>query len=247
MPNRRTPAWACPLRDVRAPRRRTCNRIHGVVCDRGPAICEAQRLTATGIPQLESARLRLRAWREADPSAYAPILHDPEVMRHLGAGLPFRARCAAARAVALVSDVEARRAIRTMQRHWARYGLGEWAVELKATSELIGRVGFVRQEDWPIGPAKTEIGWTLASRAWGNGFATEGARMALGHGFAQLGLDRVISITQRDNVRSRRVMESLGMQRQGDARWRGLDRVWYAIDRGEWLGANEVATMTAPP
>jgi RimJ/RimL family protein N-acetyltransferase len=163
-------------------------------------------------------------------------------MRYMGSGLRYRIKRAAAWLVALVSDVEARRAIASMERHWARCGFGEWALEEKASGKLIGRVGFVHHPDWPVGDAKVEVGWTLARGAWGNGFATEGAVVALDHAFEHLEVDRIISIARRDNVRSHAVMERLGMRRQGSARWRGGDMVWYAIDRDAWSGSGDGAT-----
>ena len=117
----------------------------------------------------ESTRLRLRPWRETDATAYRAILGDPEVMRYMGNGLRYKFKRMAAWVVARVSDVEARRAVRTLQRHWEQWGFGEWAAEEKASGELIGRIGFVHHLDWPVGPDKVEIGWTLARPAWGRG------------------------------------------------------------------------------
>jgi RimJ/RimL family protein N-acetyltransferase len=199
--------------------------------ERGGEVCKAPILAATEVPELESARLRLRPWREADIEALAAIVRDPEVMRYLGTGLRYRVKRAATWLVARVSDVEARTAVRDFDRHWQRWGFGEWAAEEKASGELVGRIGLVYHPDWPLGEAKVEIGWTLARRAWGRGLATEGARVALDHAFDQLELDRVISATSIDNVRSQRVMQKLGMRRQGEARWHRCDMVWYAIDR----------------
>jgi RimJ/RimL family protein N-acetyltransferase len=194
-------------------------------------------LAPVAVPQLESARLVLRPWHVSDVAAYAPIIGDPEVMRFMGSGRRYRVKRAAAKVVARFSDVEARRAVAKLMRHWERFGYGEWAIEERRGGELIGRVGFVHHADWPAGPVKVEIGWTLARRAWGQGFAIEAARVALDHAFGPLGMERVISIAHHHNVRSQRVMERLGMRRQGTARWRGGDMVWHAIDRDAWLRA----------
>jgi RimJ/RimL family protein N-acetyltransferase len=207
-------------------------------------VTRLDHLAPVVVPRLESERLVLRPWRATDVAGYAPIIGDAEVMRFMGTGWRYRVKRAAAKVVARVSDVEARRAVAALERHWQRNGYGEWAVEEKAGGELIGRVGFVHHPDWPADPAKIEIGWTLARSAWGRGFATEGARMALGHAFGQLGIERVISIAQPDNVRSQRVMQKLGMERQGTARWRRGDHVWYAADREAWLDAQ--TPMPAP-
>jgi RimJ/RimL family protein N-acetyltransferase len=61
-----------------------------------------------------------------------------------------------------------------------------------------------------------EIGWRLARDAWGHGYATEAAAAALRFGFDECGLDRIISIRHVDNVRSRRVMEKLGLTHEFD-------------------------------
>ena len=189
-------------------------------------ICEAPSVAPTEVPQLESVRLRLRPWREADVSPYAAIIADPAVMRFMGNGLRYRLKRAAAWVVALGSDVEARRAVRKLERRWQRWGFGEWAAEEKASGRLLGRIGFMYHPDWPIGSAK-------------------GAGAALDHAFAQLGLERVISIAHLENARSQRVMEKLGMTRQGEVRWRGGDMVWYTIDRDAWLAGREPAAAAA--
>jgi RimJ/RimL family protein N-acetyltransferase len=169
----------------------------------------------------------------------------PEVVLNLGTGVRFRLKRAMASTLARVSDVESRRAIDRLRRQWERCGYGEWAVEEKATGELIGKIGLTHHPDWPAGDAKVEIGWTLAPRAWGRGFATEGARVALAHAFGELMLPRVISIARTDNHRSIRVMERLGLREQGYAHWRGSQMVWYAVDRGDWLGAGAATAVGA--
>ncbi len=177
----------------------------------------------------------LRRWRATDVADYAVILADPEAMRFMGSGWRHRAKRVAARAVARFSDLEARRAVRELMRHWDRHGYGEWAVEEKDTGALVGRVGLVHHADWPAGPVKVEIGWTLSSAVWGRGYATEAARAVLDYVFARPGFDRIISISHLGNERSQQVMTRLGMRRQGTARWRGAEMVWYAIDRDDWL------------
>ncbi|MEJ2444829.1 MAG: GNAT family protein, partial [Exilibacterium sp.] len=61
-----------------------------------------------------------------------------------------------------------------------------------------------------------EVGWRLAAKHWGNGYATEAARVALGVGFEQLALTDIVSFTTIGNVRSRAVMERLGMRDTGE-------------------------------
>lgn len=186
------------------------------------------------VATIETDRLLLRPWSERDVDAYAEIIGDPEVLRYLGSGRRYRLKRLAAALVARFSKVEARRAIRALNAHWARHGYGEWAVEEKATGRLIGKVGLHYHGDWVAEPAKTEVGWLFAQDAWGRGYATEGAAASLAHAFNRLELDRLVSIALSGNEPSMRVMERIGLARAGETHWRGSDVVWYAIDRDGW-------------
>ncbi len=58
-----------------------------------------------------------------------------------------------------------------------------------------------------------EVGWRLATEFWDKGYATEGAKKVLEYAFKTLKLHEVVSFTVPDNLRSRRVMEKIGMIR----------------------------------
>ena len=183
------------------------------------------------VPRLCTARLVLRGWREDDVPAYQRIVGDREVMRYMGSGLRWSAKRAAAGLIARGSDLEGRRSVRHLAGHWQRNGFGEWAVEERSTGELVGRLGLVYHADWVADESRVELGWLLARRAWGKGYATEGGRAGLDYAFGRLEMARLISIALVANRRSRRVMEKLGLSLQGRTHWKGSDVVWYAIDR----------------
>lgn len=141
---------------------------------------------------VRTERLVLRAWRDDDRDAFAAMNADPDVMEHFPAVLG-RAE----------SDAMFER-IRETNR---------WAAETKHDGEVIGFIGLAEPSfDAHFTPC-VEVAWRLARRAWGRGYATEGARAALAYGFDTLGLDEIVSFTVPANVRSRRVMEKLGMTR----------------------------------
>ena len=94
--------------------------------------------------RLETERLILRKWRESDFETYEKMCADPEVMRYIG-GKTF-------------NRTEAWRHMAYLVGHWHLLGYGHWAVEEKATGQLIGRIGFLNPAGWP----GFEIGWTLA-------------------------------------------------------------------------------------
>jgi RimJ/RimL family protein N-acetyltransferase len=147
---------------------------------------------------------------------------DPEVMRHF----PY-----------VLTREESEAQVGRFVRHWDEHGFGLWAVEEKASGAFIGFVGLQYNEEWSESEHKTEVGWRLDRACWSCGLATEDARASLGYGFEVLELERIISFTVPENAASRRVMEKCDLVQRSEARWRGLDHVWYAIDRREWEAA----------
>jgi RimJ/RimL family protein N-acetyltransferase len=166
------------------------------------------------IPTLETARLRMRAFRVDDLDAYAPMCADPEVMRFLGTGVT-------------LDRSEAWRSMAGFLGHWALRGYGMWALEEKETGTLVGRSGFLNPEGWP----GFELGWTLGRPFWGKGFATEAARRALDYAFEDLGRKRVISLIRPANTPSMRVAERLGMVRAGEVELLGGAAFVYEATR----------------
>ncbi len=145
---------------------------------------------------VETERLLLREWRAEDFDPFARMCADPRVMEFFPATLTLEETAAA------------------MQRgraHWERYGFGWWAAELKETGAFIGFIGLAVPAFEAHFTPCVEIGWRLAAEYWGHGLATEGARASLRYGFETLGLAEIVSFTTMRNVRSRRVMEKIGM------------------------------------
>lgn len=162
------------------------------------------------IPQLGTARLRLRAFRQNDLDAYAAICADPEVMRHIGSGGPV-GRDVAWRQMALFLG------------EWALHGHGMWALQRNSDGRLIGRVGFLQPEGWP----GCELAWTLARDAWGQGYAQEAASAARAFGRDALGLQDLISLIRPDNERSIRLAGRLGATTQGPIDFMGGPALLY--------------------
>ena len=95
---------------------------------------------------------------------------------------------------------------------FAQHGFGLWAVEAPGAG-LVGFTGLsVPSYETAFTPC-VEVGWRLARHAWGKGYAREAAREALRFGFEDAGLREIVSFTVPANVRSRRVMEAVGMTR----------------------------------
>jgi ribosomal-protein-alanine N-acetyltransferase len=90
-------------------------------------------------------------------------------------------------------------------------GYGLWALELRATGEFLGFTGLAQASVEAHFTPAVEVGWRLAQCAWGQGYATEAAFASLAYGFADAGLSEIVSYTGAANVRSRAVMERIGM------------------------------------
>lgn len=111
------------------------------------------------------------------------------------------------------------------------------AITLQETGELIGNCGLRLEHP---GALEGDIGYELAPQHWGHGYATEAAHSMLAFGFNELRLHRIWAGCIADNVGSSRVMEKLGMRREGhfrDKEWfkgRWWDTYTYAILEHEW-------------
>ena len=166
---------------------------------------------------LETPRLRLRMFCQADTEAYADMLADPEVARYLSHGQP-------------LAPSEAWRHMAMLLGHWQLLGFGPWAVEERASGELVGRIGPYYPAGWP----GLELIWTIRRQSWGQGYATEGAHAALACVFGQMRRDRVISLIRPQNTASIRVAEKLGQRLQERMEFYGEEALVYGTNREEW-------------
>ncbi len=144
----------------------------------------------------ETERLILRHWQPSDREPFARINADPLVMEFFPKALTRE------ESDSLADRIESRLQSR---------GFGLYAVELRATNEFAGFIGLSEPAFKAHFTPCVEIGWRLASNFWGLGLATEGARAIVRYAFETLGLTELVSFTTEGNIRSRRVMEKLGM------------------------------------
>lgn len=148
------------------------------------------------VPVLRGARVVLRGWRVDDAAPFSELNSDPVAMEY------FPAPLSRAESDALIARAQAALEAR---------GWGWWCLEIDGT--CAGFVGLNEPGFEADFMPCVEIGWRMAPRFWGHGYASEGARLALDFGFEQLQLQEIVSFTTTGNWRSRRVMERLGMRR----------------------------------
>lgn len=148
---------------------------------------------------LKTKRLVLREWTDFDLPAFAALSADPRVMEYLPGPLTREE-----------SDALAER----IREDFAKHGAGLWAVEIPGVESFIGFIGLtVPRFEGSFTPC-VEIDARLAFDHWNQGYATEGARAVLEFGFRQLRLRKIFAYAAAGNMRSRRVMEKLGMTRK---------------------------------
>ncbi|HEY3825893.1 MAG TPA: GNAT family N-acetyltransferase [Bryobacteraceae bacterium] len=147
---------------------------------------------------LETERLRLRTWKQADREPFARLNADPRV-REFFPGVLSKSE----------SDAEADR----VEEHFSRHEFTFFAAELRESGEFIGCAGLAAPSFEAHFTPCVEIGWRLAQNYWGRGLATEAARAVLRHGFEVLRLNEIVAFTVPANVPSRRIMEKIEMTR----------------------------------
>lgn len=146
----------------------------------------------------ETQRLIFRDWKEQDLKEFRIMNKDLMVMKYFAKTL---------------TDQETDLFYRRIQDEFNDFGYGLYAVETKYNNEFIGFIGFHRATFNATFTPCIEIGWRLKYEAWGNGYATEGAKACLKYGFDILGFDKVYSFTSKVNLQSQNVMKKIGMKK----------------------------------
>jgi RimJ/RimL family protein N-acetyltransferase len=177
---------------------------------------------------IETERLTLRPWCEADKPAFHDIINTPAMMAHFGGVAPRES------IDALVDMmIEAER----------RDGCSMWAVDWRETGALVGICGVRIQRSDETLPVygELEIGWRIAEACWGQGVAREAAEASLAWAWANTEAPRVAAWTSTGNRRSWGLMERLGMVRTPEL---DFHHPRYAADDPD--GAMIVYTIARP-
>jgi 3-dehydroquinate dehydratase/shikimate dehydrogenase len=145
---------------------------------------------------LVTSRLNLRPWKEEDQEVFFALNSDPQVMEFMPKTL---------------SREESNNLLIRLNNHFQEYGFGLLAAELTNSNTFIGFIGLAIPRFQASFTPCVEIGWRLGTKYWGQGYATEGGKALLIFAFTQLKLREIVSYTAVQNVRSRHVMERIGM------------------------------------
>lgn len=147
---------------------------------------------------LETERLILRTWTYEDAAELFEICREPEVMLHIGDRKPYE------------TVEKAREFLNWAVPYQKKNGFCRWAVIEKSSGKIIGSCGFARREMEDV-----ELGYLFAREKWGKGFATEAAGACLKYGFENIGLTKIIALTDVDHAKSQNVLEKIGFTPRG--------------------------------
>lgn len=169
--------------------------------------------------ELASERLIIRPFVTTDLEHFQPILCDAEVMKYSDGGR--------------LSETEASGWVaRQIENYASETNFGRWAITLPGNRAAIGYIGLTQQKGRAWGDV-SELGFRLARKYWGYGYALEAARTVIGYAFERTDSQRVIAIVDPHNMPSIRVIEELGMSFREMIMFDGYDYPdrLYAIDK----------------
>jgi [ribosomal protein S5]-alanine N-acetyltransferase len=153
------------------------------------------------IVTLDTDRLTLRPYTPRDVAEAIAIYANPENMRFIPGGA--------------WTEQQTADLIERFSAHTRDRGYGLLAVRERCSLRLIGHCGLSTIAE----TAETEVAYLIDRPFWGRGFASEAAAAVVADGFTRAGVTRIIGLTMRENVASRRVLAKLGMTEVGEAEY----------------------------
>jgi ribosomal-protein-alanine N-acetyltransferase len=172
---------------------------------------------------IETERLLMRKFTLEDLPKLIELRSDEEVIRYLGGHR-------------LQNPEAIEKRLRAYLDAYEKCGYGVCAVVWKATGEMIGWSGLMPLED----TGETEVGFGMIKEFWGKGIGTEAARGWLRYGFETVGLNRIVGVAVPENAGSRRILEKCGMRYEKNEVHYGLECVFYAISKEEFLNPPQI-------
>jgi RimJ/RimL family protein N-acetyltransferase len=172
------------------------------------------------VPILVTERIRLRGHCLGDFPHCAAMWADPAVTRYIG-GKP-------------LTEEECWTKFLRYVGHWALVGFGYWVVEEKVTGDFVGEIGFAdyKRELEPSLKGVPEIGWVLASRVHGKGYATEAVRAAIAWGDAHFSPARTACLINPENLASVRVALKCGYREFQLTTYKGHATMMFVRESG---------------
>lgn len=175
----------------------------------------------------ETARLLIRKFDKNDIDAVFAMRKDEDIMRFIRQ--PQTNRSEAENWVELISS------------RWRDEKIGFSALIEKTSNRFIGWCGLWRLKE----TNEIEVGYAIIKEFWGKGYAVEASEAFLEYGFETLNLEKIVAVANPENRNSWRVMEKLGMTRDGIGRYYDNNLVHYTIKRDDYFRNRKTSTSQA--
>lgn len=165
-------------------------------------------------PILETERVRLRKFTQADLDELAAMMSDKDQM-----WLYPRPR---------TRDETKMWIDRTIE-HYRSHGYGFWLMESAEDGEFLGYSGI--RPRVIEGTEEVEMGWHTTKQRWNQGLTTHAAAACRDFAFTQLKIRRLVAIIDTDNPASMRVAQKIGMQLEKETIVDGSHCLLYSIEK----------------
>jgi len=169
------------------------------------------------IPALTSLRLTLRPILSEDVVCLHGIYQVQDVLKYFpGSTIP------------TLEKVE--RFVTSQHTHWQEHAYGNWAILPAGATEIIGWAGLQYLPELD----ETEVGFLLAKPFWGQGLATEAARLSIQFGFEEIALDHIIALVHPENTSSLAVVKKCGFDYVDTIPLWGADLMRHTLKRPQF-------------
>jgi [ribosomal protein S5]-alanine N-acetyltransferase len=166
----------------------------------------------------ETNRFYLREITEQDLAGMFALDADPEVHRYLGN-----------KPVTSMQETEV--IIQNVRKQYQDNGIGRWAIIDKNTGVFIGWSGLKLEKNLRKGVEYYDLGYRLRREYWGQGIASESARLALDYGFNTLNLSEIFAAAQVANIASNKILQKVGLTFIETFDYEGVATNWYGVQR----------------
>ncbi|WP_228445549.1 GNAT family N-acetyltransferase [Chryseobacterium nakagawai] len=172
--------------------------------------------------KIETQRLILREFEDADFEQVFLMDSDPEVMKYLGKPV--------------INVDESKEAIKMIQKQYEENGVGRLAVIEKESDLMIGWSGLKLLKQPINGHVNTlDLGYRFIPEFWGKGYAIEAARASLNYGFNELDADAIYAYADSGNTGSNYILKKLGFKNTEEFEDSGVKCLWYELKREKYF------------
>jgi RimJ/RimL family protein N-acetyltransferase len=179
------------------------------------------------LPIIETERLILRPYVQADLETVYLMVSDPEIRRFFPDG----------------PEIKREKVLASLPKRlgfWKDNGFGQFGVFERPGGKMAGYCGLKFLDD----TAEVEVYYGFFRNCWEKGYATESATAALRFGFQETPLERIVAVTHTENYASQKVLKKIGLKHEKQSFSYGIEVNYFAINRGDYSLSDAPYTLS---